>query len=69
MRDNVKDLLSLRTVVVRFPDGEKEYWLSEATFSRGDELSRNGRAWLVDEVLDPTQTGDHTTVKLREADV
>jgi hypothetical protein len=68
MRDNVKDRLSLRTIVVRYPDGDKQYWLTDETFSRGDELTRNGHTWIVDDVLEPTRSGSHTTMKLREVD-
>jgi hypothetical protein len=66
MRDNVTDRL-VRTVIVRFPDGDKQYWLTEETFVVGDAIrARNGQTLVVEEVLDPAQSGTYMTVKLAE---
>jgi hypothetical protein len=68
MRSYAKDRLSVRTVVVRYPDGEKEYWLTEQAFSVGDEIhGRDGRTLVVEEVLEPSQSGTYTTLRLTAA--
>ena len=69
MHDDVQERLSLRTIVVRYPDGDKQYWLTEEIFSPGDELRRNGHTWLVADVLGPRRSGGYPTVKLRARDV
>ena len=69
MHDDVQTRLSLRTIVVRYPDGDTQYWLTEETFSAGDELRRNGHTWVVEDVLGPSLSGGYPTVTLREKDV
>ncbi len=68
MRDDVQERLSLRTIVVRYPDGDRQYWLTEETFTAGDELRRNGHTWVVEDVLGPRRSGGYTTVTLRNRD-
>jgi hypothetical protein len=68
MHDDVQERLSLRTIVVRYPDGDRQYWLTEETFSAGDELRRNGHTWVVEDVLGPRRSGGYTTVTLRDRD-
>ena len=58
--------LHKRTVVVRFPDGQDEYWLTDQAFEVGQLVSRNGDTTLiVSDILDPDRTGTHLTVTLR----
>jgi hypothetical protein len=67
MASNARDLLSVRTLVVRYPNGDKEYWLTEEVFSVGDEIrGRSGGTLVVEEVLEPSQSGSYTTVKLTD---
>jgi hypothetical protein len=68
IHEEVQERLSLRTVVVRYPDGDRQYWLTEEAFSIGDELRRNGQTWVVDDVLGPRRSGGYTTVTLRDRD-
>ena len=68
MHDDVQTRLSLRTIVVRYPDGDTQYWLTEETFAAGDELRRNGHTWVVEAVLGPSRSGGYPTVTLREKD-
>ncbi|MBA2740939.1 MAG: hypothetical protein H0U46_02895 [Actinobacteria bacterium] len=57
-----------RTVIVRFPDGQTQYWLTDKAFSEGDAITQNGGSWIVSEVLDSGRIDTHTTVTLRLAD-
>jgi hypothetical protein len=66
MRHDVQERLSLRTIVVRYPDGDTQYWLTEEVFSVGDELKRNGHTWVVEDVLGPRRSGGYPTITLRE---
>jgi hypothetical protein len=56
--------LKERTVIVRFPDGASQYWLTDRGFAPGQRISQNGHEWVVSEVIDPDQTGTHVTVTL-----
>ena len=58
--------MATRTVAVSFPDGEKEYWLTDQMFAIGETISRNGHEWTVAAVLDPAHTGSHLAVRLRK---
>jgi hypothetical protein len=69
MQEHVQERLALRTIVVRYPDGDTQYWLTEEIFSPGDELRRNGHTWVVDDVLGPRRSGGYPTVTLRKRDV
>ena len=58
---------SARTIVVRYPNGDKEYWLSEEAYSAGDKIrGRNGRMLVVEEVIEPLESGTYTTMKLTD---
>jgi hypothetical protein len=61
-----RDPVSTRTVVVTFPDGERQYWLTDQVFSSGDTVKRNGRAWVVTDVIDPVRSRGYLKVKLRD---
>jgi hypothetical protein len=68
MRSRIEDHVSVRTVIVRYPDGDKQYWLTAEAFSVGDEICRaDGRTLVVEQVLEPPRSDTHTTVKLMDA--
>jgi hypothetical protein len=67
MHDNTKELSSVRTIIVCYPDGKKQFWLTEETFAQGEELRRNGQSWVVHSVSQPEETGGSPMVMLREA--
>jgi hypothetical protein len=66
MSTRVRELLATRTVAVRYPHGETEYWFTDKEFVEGDTLSRNGQAWVVESVLTAAQTGDKFLIRLAE---
>jgi hypothetical protein len=67
MASSTRDLLSVRTVVVRYPTGDKEYWLTDEVFSVGDEIrGRSGGTLVVEAVLEPSKSGSYTAVKLSD---
>ena len=67
MRSYTNDRLSVRTVVVRYPNGDREYWLTEEAFSVGSEIrGRDGRTLVIEQVLEPSQSGTYTTVTLTD---
>jgi hypothetical protein len=69
MREQLQDRLAYRTVAVRLPNGETEYWLTDQVFAAGDRYKRNGHTWEVTDVLPPTRNGrSHLTVRLSEGD-
>jgi hypothetical protein len=41
MNEQAQALLATRTVAVRLPSGESEYWLTDRVFSEGDTYTRN----------------------------
>lgn len=53
-----------RTVAIRFPDGDMEFWLTDQVFSAGQTIPSNGRDWFVHEVLEPL-TDSYATVVVR----
>jgi hypothetical protein len=57
-----------RTVIVRFPDGTTQYWLTDRAFSKGDVIGQNGQRWIVSEVLGPNGSGTDITVTRRASD-
>jgi hypothetical protein len=66
MASNTKER-SIHTVVVRYPNGDKEYWLTEEAFSVGDEIrGRNGRALVIEQVLEPAHSGTYRTITLAD---
>jgi hypothetical protein len=68
MREEVQERLAMRTVCVRTPSGESEYWLTDQELAAGDTLLRNGNVWVVVEVLQPDGNRSHLTVQLRQAE-
>jgi hypothetical protein len=68
MREELQDRLAMRTVCIRTPSGESEYWLTDQDFAAGDTLRRNGNVWIVVDVLQPEGSRSHLTVRLRNAD-
>jgi hypothetical protein len=43
--------MGIRTVLVRFPDGETQYWLTDRQFTAGTNVSDGGDEWIVTEVV------------------
>ena len=66
MAEQVKDPLSTRTVVISFPDGQSQYWLTDQLFAAGDTIQRNGNAWVVADVLEPARSGGYLKIVLRD---
>jgi hypothetical protein len=66
MNEQVRDLLSTRTVSIRFPDGDTEFWLTDQIFSARQTIASRGREWLVAEVLEPIRGNGHWTVTVRD---
>ena len=59
MNGSARDLLSIRTVAIRLPGGDTEYWLTDQVFSTGDSVRCQGRDWVVVETFDVHRTDDH----------
>lgn len=53
-----------RTVAIRFPEGDTEFWLTDQVFSAGQTIPSKGRDWFVHEVLEPL-SDNHSTVVVR----
>lgn len=68
MGEHAQELLATRTVAVRLPNGETQYWLTDQVFEVGDKLRRSGRVWEVAEVLPPGRDGSYLTVRLAEGE-
>ena len=69
MSTRVEDALSIatRTVVVRFPGGATEYWLTDQVFVVGDSFRRSDGEWVVADVLGADRTDGHEAIVLRNA--
>lgn len=65
---NINDLVATRTVVIYFPNGETEYWLTEREFSVGQTIERNGRVWIITDVAGSGETGGKPRIRLAEAE-
>jgi hypothetical protein len=61
-----EDLLATRTVVMCFPDGGSQYWLTDKVFTAGETIERDGRRWVVSHVAGSRETGREPRVTLRE---
>jgi hypothetical protein len=61
-----KDPRTTRTISVRVPGAETQYWLTDQVFAEGDRLVRNGHTWVVSEILPPSHTGSYLTIVLRK---
>jgi hypothetical protein len=69
MNQQAQALLATRTVVVRLPNGDTEYWLTDHVFIEGDKYERHGNVWEVADVLPPSRNGgSYLTVRLAERD-
>ena len=66
MSERERDLLSTRTVAIRLPSGDTEYWLTHQVFSVGDAVRCQGRDWIVVKSFDLFRADDHHTVTLGE---
>jgi hypothetical protein len=64
----VSELLASRTVAVRYPYGQTEYWVTDKKLAEGDTLTCNGRPWVVKRVRTAAETGDKVLVELGERD-
>jgi hypothetical protein len=69
MSTRVRDPLSTRTVVIRFPGGNTEYWLTDQAFAAGDRLERSDGEWFVAEVLGTDHTDAYEAIIVRRAEV
>jgi hypothetical protein len=69
MSTRVRDPLSTRTVVIRFPGGNTEYWLTDQPFAPGDRLDRSDGDWLVAEVLGTDRTDAYEAIIVRRAEM
>jgi hypothetical protein len=68
MHAQAQGLLATRTVIVRLPNGETEYWLTDHVFVEGDTYERHGNVWKVADVLPPSRSGTYLTVRLAKRD-
>ena len=69
MGEHAQELLATRTVAIRLPNGETQYWLTDQVFVAGDKLRRNNQVWEVADVLPPSRNGgSYLVVRLAEED-
>lgn len=66
MRHHTQTSETTRTVTVRFPGGEREYWLTDQVFAVGDTVRGKGRSWVVSGVEQENENGGHLTITLLE---
>lgn len=66
MNEGVKELLAVRTVAIRLPNGETEYWLTDRIFSAGQAVRCRDQEWVVGGVFDAFERSGHPTVTLRK---
>ena len=64
MRHQAQKSKRTRTVTVRFPGGERAYWLTDQVFAVGGTVTGNGRSWVVSEVLQENERDGHLTIRL-----
>jgi hypothetical protein len=57
----------IRTVLVRFPGGETQYWLTDRQFTAGTNVSDGGDEWIVTDVV-PLPDGS-IKIALRDAEL
>jgi hypothetical protein len=50
------------TLTILYPDGEREFWLTNRTFAPGDVLERNRRSWIVVRIDDGFGRKESTVV-------
>ena len=69
MNQRVTEPLANRTVAVRFPNGDIEYWLTDQSFSIGQSIRCRNQDWIIDDPRDASEgKNHHETVTLRPAD-
>ena len=54
-----------RTLTITYPDGRREYWLTDQVFEPGDLLERAAGSWIVVSVDGHNEAGKHTSVVVR----
>ena len=54
-----------RTLTIVYPDGHREYWLTDQVFVAGDLLERAAGSWIVVSIGEQNEAGKHTTVVVR----
>jgi hypothetical protein len=54
--------------IVRLPNGETEYWLTDHVLVEGDTYKRHGNVWQVADILPPSRSGTYLTVRLAKPD-
>jgi hypothetical protein len=54
-----------RVLTILFPNGTREYWLTELVFEPGAKIQRNGSAWAVVSVSGGNAAGKHMMVRVR----
>jgi hypothetical protein len=64
--ENTSESLSTRTVVISFPNGQTQYWLTDQVFTVGDTIRRDARSWVVADVLTPARSGGYLKIRLHE---
>jgi hypothetical protein len=50
------------TLTILYPDGEREFWLTNRTFAPGDVLERNMRSWVVVRIDDGVGRKESTVI-------
>ena len=65
MRDT-EDLLATRTLALRFPEGDTQYWLTDRVFAVGETIERYGRTFVVSDVASTRETGREPRITLEE---
>jgi hypothetical protein len=50
------------TLTILYPDGEREFWLTNRTFAPGDVLERKRRSWIVVRIDDGFGRKESTVV-------
>lgn len=68
MDERVKELLAHRTVAIRLPRGETEYWLTSQTFVIGESIRCRDRDWIVQSVSDGYARDECPSVTLGESE-
>ncbi len=54
-----------RTLTITYPDGHREFWLTDQVYEIGDLLDRAAGSWVVLSVGELNDAGKHTTVIVR----
>jgi hypothetical protein len=68
MRHQAQTSKMTRTVTVRFPGGERAYWLTDQVFAVGDTVRGKGRSWVVSEVLQENESNGQLMIRLFDPD-